>query len=200
MDTIKVLKKSIRDYKLPSILTPIFIIGEVVLETLIPTVMAVLIDEISKSISMAPIIKYGLILLAMALASLVCGFIAGKFAATASCGYARNLRHDMYYKIQDFSFAEIDRFSTSSLVTRLTTDVTNVQNAYQMIIRIAIRTPLMLIFAFVFSFRINWSVSSLSSLATIKKCFMPIYQVLHVLPPQQHARQLVSRFLSVHSF
>lgn len=154
MDTIKVLKKSIRDYKLPSILTPIFIIGEVVLETLIPTVMAVLIDEISKSISMDPIIKYGLILLAMALASLLCGFIAGKFAATASCGYARNLRHDMYYKIQDFSFAEIDRFSTSSLVTRLTTDVTNVQNAYQMIIRIAIRTPLMLIFAFVFSFRI----------------------------------------------
>ena len=159
MDTIKVLKKSIRDYKLPSILTPIFIIGEVVLETLIPTVMAVLIDEISKSISMGPIIKYGLILLAMALASLVCGFIAGKFAATASCGYARNLRHDMYYKIQDFSFAEIDRFSTSSLVTRLTTDVTNVQNAYQMIIRIAIRTPLMLIFAFVFSFRINWRIA-----------------------------------------
>ena len=118
MDTIKVLKKSIRDYKLPSILTPIFIIGEVVLETLIPTVMAVLIDEISKSISMDPIIKYGLILLAMALASLLCGFIAGKFAATASCGYAKNLRHDMYYKIQDFSFAEIDRFSTSSLVTR----------------------------------------------------------------------------------
>lgn len=159
MDTIKVLKKSIRDYKLPSILTPIFIIGEVVLETLIPTVMAVLIDEISKSISMDPIIKYGLILLAMALASLLCGFIAGKFAATASCGYARNLRHDMYYKIQDFSFAEIDRFSTSSLVTRLTTDVTNVQNAYQMIIRIAIRTPLMLIFAFVFSFRINWRIA-----------------------------------------
>lgn len=159
MDTIKVLKKSIRDYKLPSILTPVFIIGEVVLETLIPTVMAVLIDEISKSISMEPIIKYGLILLAMALASLVCGFIAGKFAASASCGYARNLRHDMYYKIQDFSFAEIDRFSTSSLVTRLTTDVTNVQNAYQMIIRIAIRTPLMLIFAFVFSFRINWRIA-----------------------------------------
>ena len=159
MDTIKVLKKSIRDYKLPSILTPIFIIGEVVLETLIPTVMAVLIDEISKSISMDPIIKYALILLAMALASLLCGFIAGKFAATASCGYAKNLRHDMYYKIQDFSFAEIDRFSTSSLVTRLTTDVTNVQNAYQMIIRIAIRTPLMLIFAFVFSFRINWRIA-----------------------------------------
>ena len=185
MDTIKVLKKSIRDYKLPSILTPIFIIGEVVLETLIPTVMAVLIDEISKSISMDPIIKYGLILLAMALASLVCGFIAGKFAATASCGYARNLRHDMYYKIQDFSFAEIDRFSTSSLVTRLTTDVTNVQNAYQMIIRIAIRTPLMLIFAFVFSFRINWRIALvflaampvlMLALALMMKFVMPFFR------------------------
>lgn len=185
MDTIKVLKKSIRDYKLPSILTPIFIIGEVVLETLIPTVMAVLIDEISKSISMGPIIKYGLILLAMALASLVCGFIAGKFAATASCGYARNLRHDMYYKIQDFSFAEIDRFSTSSLVTRLTTDVTNVQNAYQMIIRIAIRTPLMLIFAFVFSFRINWRIALvflaampvlMLALALMMKFVMPFFR------------------------
>ena len=185
MDTIKVLKKSIRDYKLPSILTPIFIIGEVVLETLIPTVMAVLIDEISKSISMDPIIKYVLILLAMALASLLCGFIAGKFAATASCGYARNLRHDMYYKIQDFSFAEIDRFSTSSLVTRLTTDVTNVQNAYQMIIRIAIRTPLMLIFAFVFSFRINWRIALvflaampvlMLALALMMKFVMPFFR------------------------
>lgn len=185
MDTIKVLKKSIRDYKLHSILTPIFIIGEVVLETLIPTVMAVLIDEISKSISMDPIIKYGLILLAMAIASLLCGFIAGKFAATASCGYAKNLRHDMYYKIQDFSFAEIDRFSTSSLVTRLTTDVTNVQNAYQMIIRIAIRTPLMLIFAFVFSFRINWRIALvflaampvlMLALALMMKFVMPFFR------------------------
>ena len=182
MDTIKVLKKSIRNYKLPSILTPIFIIGEVVLETLIPTVMAVLIDEISKSISMDPIIKYGQILLAMALASLLCGFIAGKFAATASCGYARNLRHDMYYKIQDFSFAEIDRFSTSSLVTRLTTDVTNVQNAYQMIIRIAIRTPLMLIFAFVFSFRINWRIA-LVFLAAMPVLMLALALMMNVVMP-----------------
>ena len=155
METIKVLKKSIRDYKLPSIITPVFIIGEVVLETLIPMIMARLIDEISAGVSMQPIIKYGLILLAMALASLFCGFVAGKFAAEASCGFAKNLRHDLYYKVQDFSFADIDRFSTSSLVTRLTTDVTNVQNAYQMIIRIAIRTPMLLIFSFVFSFRIS---------------------------------------------
>ena len=159
METIKVLKKSIRDYKLPSIITPVFIIGEVVLETLIPMIMARLIDEISAGVSMQPIIKYGLILLAMALASLFCGFVAGKFAAEASCGFAKNLRHDLYYKVQDFSFADIDRFSTSSLVTRLTTDVTNVQNSYQMIIRIAIRTPMLLIFSFVFSFRISWKIS-----------------------------------------
>lgn len=185
MNTIKVLKRSIREYKASSILTPIFIIGEVVLETMIPTVMAVLIDEISGAISMDPIIKYGLILLAMALASLFCGFIAGKFAATASCGYAKNLRHDMYYKIQDFSFAEIDKFSTSSLVTRMTTDVTNVQNAYQMIIRIAIRTPLMLIFAFVFSFRISWKISLIFlaampvlmlALALMMKFVMPFFR------------------------
>lgn len=185
MNTIRVLKKSIRDYKVPSILTPIFIIGEVVLETLIPTVMAKLIDEISGAVTMQPIIKYGLILLAMALASLFCGFIAGKFAATASCGYAKNLRHDMYYKIQDFSFAEIDKFSTSSLVTRLTTDVTNVQNAFQMIIRIAIRTPLMLIFAFVFSFRISWKISLIFlaampvlglALALMMKFVMPFFR------------------------
>ena len=109
----------------------------------------------------------------------------GKFAATASCGYAKNLRHDMYYKIQDFSFAEIDRFSTSSLVTRLTTDVTNVQNAYQMIIRIAIRTPLMLIFAFVFSFRINWRIALIFlaampvlmlALALMMKFVMPFFR------------------------
>lgn len=155
--------------------------------------MAVLIDEISKSISMDPIIKYGMILLAMALASLLCGFIAGKFAATASCGYARNLRHDMYYKIQDFSFAEIDRFSTSSLVTRLTTDVTNVQNAYQMIIRIAIRTPLMLIFAFVFSFRINWRIA-LVFLAAMPVLMLALALMMKFVMPFSERFQEIRRY------
>lgn len=182
METIKVLKKSIRDYKLPSIITPVFIIGEVVLETLIPMIMARLIDEISAGVSMQPIIKYGLILLAMALASLFCGFVAGKFAAEASCGFAKNLRHDLYYKVQDFSFADIDRFSTSSLVTRLTTDVTNVQNAYQMIIRIAIRTPMLLIFSFVFSFRISWKIS-LIFLAAMPVIGVALFIMMKVVMP-----------------
>ena len=182
METIKVLKKSIRDYKLPSIITPVFIIGEVVLETLIPMIMARLIDEISGGVSMQPIIKYGLILLAMALASLFCGFVAGKFAAEASCGFAKNLRHDLYYKVQDFSFADIDRFSTSSLVTRLTTDVTNVQNSYQMIIRIAIRTPMLLIFSFVFSFRISWKIS-LIFLAAMPVIGVALFIMMKVVMP-----------------
>lgn len=182
METIKVLKKSIRDYKLPSIITPVFIIGEVVLETLIPMIMARLIDEISAGVSMQPIIKYGLILLAMALASLFCGFVAGKFAAEASCGFAKNLRHDLYYKVQDFSFADIDRFSTSSLVTRLTTDVTNVQNSYQMIIRIAIRTPMLLIFSFVFSFRISWKIS-LIFLAAMPVIGVALFIMMKVVMP-----------------
>lgn len=182
METIKVLKKSIRDYKLPSIITPVFIIGEVVLETLIPMIMASLIDEISAGVSMQPIIKYGLILLAMALASLFCGFVAGKFAAEASCGFAKNLRHDLYYKVQEFSFADIDRFSTSSLVTRLTTDVTNVQNAYQMIIRIAIRTPMLLIFSFVFSFRISWKIS-LIFLAAMPVIGVALFIMMKVVMP-----------------
>ena len=182
METIKVLKKSIRDYKLPSIITPVFIIGEVVLETLIPMIMARLIDEISAGVSMQPIIKYGLILLAMALASLFCGFVAGKFAAEASCGFAKNLRHDLDYKVQDFSFADIDRFSTSSLVTRLTTDVTNVQNSYQMIIRIAIRTPMLLIFSFVFSFRISWKIS-LIFLAAMPVIGVALFIMMKVVMP-----------------
>ena len=131
---------------------------------------------------MQPIIKYGLILLAMALASLFCGFVAGKFAAEASCGFAKNLRHDLYYKVQDFSFADIDRFSTSSLVTRLTTDVTNVQNSYQMIIRIAIRTPMLLIFSFVFSFRISWKIS-LIFLAAMPVIGVALFIMMKVVMP-----------------
>ena len=144
--------------------------------------MARLIDEISAGVSMQPIIKYGLILLAMALASLFCGFVAGKFAAEASCGFAKNLRHDLYYKVQDFSFADIDRFSTSSLVTRLTTDVTNVQNSYQMIIRIAIRTPMLLIFSFVFSFRISWKIS-LIFLAAMPVIGVALFIMMKVVMP-----------------
>jgi ATP-binding cassette subfamily B multidrug efflux pump len=151
---IRTLLKRVREYKKESLLSPFFIALEVVLECLIPLVMAVLIDEMTEH-TMAPILKYGMILLAMAALSLVFGVLSGKKAATASCGFAKNLRQDLYFKVQDFSFADIDRFSTSSLVTRLTTDVTNVQNAYQMMIRIAVRTPLMLLFSVVMSLTIS---------------------------------------------
>ena len=108
---------------------------------------------------MTEVIKYGLILVALAFASLACGALSGKFCAQASSGYARNLRKDMYYKIQDYSFANIDKFSTSSLVTRLTTDVTNVEMSYMMIIRIAVRAPILLISAMVMAFTISWRMA-----------------------------------------
>lgn len=151
---LKILLKSVRQYKKESVLTPVFVAAEVVLECFLPLIMAELIDEMTGR-SMHPIIKYGGILIVMAILSLIFGVLSGKTAATASCGFARNLRQDLYFKIQDFSFADIDQFSTSSLVTRMTTDVTNIQNAYQMCIRIAVRTPLMLIFSIVMSMSIN---------------------------------------------
>ena len=123
----------------PSILTPIFVVVEGVLEILIPTVMASLIDEGITGKSMPAIVKFGLILLACSLCSLAAGFLAGKFAAIAGAGFAKNLRHDEFEKVQGFSFTNIDKFSTGSIITRLTTDVTNLQNAYSMIIRLGVR-------------------------------------------------------------
>lgn len=137
----------IREYKMHTILTPILMIGEVVCECIIPVITAKLINSINEGCELSDIIKYGLMLIAMAFVSLAFGALAGRTAATAGAGFAKNLRHDIFYKIQDFSFSNIDRFSTSSLVTRLTTDITNVQMAFMMIIRIAVRAPLMLIFA-----------------------------------------------------
>ena len=157
MHVLKTIGKSIREYKTPSVLAPIFIVVEVVMETVIPMIMSKLIDEFANG--MNPVLKYGAILLAMAVASLVSGMLAARYAARAATGLSANLRKDMFYSIQDFSFREIDGFSVSSLVTRMTTDVTNVQNAYQMIIRGAIRTPLMLIFAFAMAFSLNWKIA-----------------------------------------
>ena len=157
MHVLKTIGKSVREYKTPSVLAPIFIVVEVVMETVIPMIMSKLIDEFANG--MNPVLKYGAILLAMAVASLVSGMLAARYAARAATGLSANLRKDMFYSIQDFSFREIDGFSVSSLVTRMTTDVTNVQNAYQMIIRGAIRTPLMLIFAFAMAFSLNWKIA-----------------------------------------
>lgn len=146
---IKELAKSIREYKKASIVTPVLVSLEVVMECIIPFMIAMLVNEIKGGCSMGAIIKYGIILIIMATLSLLFGALAGSACATASCGLAKNLRKDMFYNIQTYSFENIDKFLTSSLVTRMTTDVTNVQNAYMMIIRTAIRAPLMLVFAFV---------------------------------------------------
>ncbi len=163
---IKTLAKSIREYKRPSILSPIFVSVEVILECLMPLVIMEFIAQISptgvnaaEAVKMSTILTYGGILVGMAVLSLITGMLSGRFAARASAGFAKNLRKDMYYAIQDYSFANIDKFSTSSLVTRQTTDVTNVQMAYMMLIRVAIRCPLMLVFSLVMSFTVNVTIS-----------------------------------------
>ena len=152
---IKKLMKSIREYKTPSLLAPFFVALEVVLEVIIPLLMANLIDDGIYQGEMNLVYKIGLELIICAVLSLIFGMLSGMFAAKASSGFAKNLRKDLYYKVQDFSFTNIDKFSTSSLITRLTTDITNVQMAYQMIIRIAVRAPLMLIISLCFAFSIN---------------------------------------------
>ena len=148
----KQLARSIREYKSVSIKAPVFVSLEVLIECIIPFVIAQLVNQIKAGCGFSTILQYGAVLLAMAGLSLFFGVLAGKYAATASCGFARNLRKDMFYKIQDYSFQNIDKFSTSSLVTRLTTDITNVQMAYMMIVRAAIRCPLMLVFSFTMAF------------------------------------------------
>ena len=149
---IKTLSKSIREFKKPAIFTPILVVGEVILECIIPFVIANLINEMQAGCGMDVIVQYGIQLVVMAMLSLILGVAAGSTCATASTGFSRNLRQDMFYRIQDYSFENIDKFSVSSLVTRMTTDVINVQMAFMMIIRVATRGPLMLIFSFIMGF------------------------------------------------
>ena len=156
---IKKLAKSIREYKKESILTPIFVSLEVVMEVIIPLLMANLIDKGMYAGNMNEVLKIGLELVGAAMLSLIFGVLSGSVAAKASAGFAKNLRKDLYYKVQDFSFSNIDKFSTASIITRLTTDVTYVQMAFQMIIRIAVRTPLMLVFSLIMAFGINKELS-----------------------------------------
>ena len=149
---IKTLARSIREYKKPAILTPLLVIVEVILECIIPFTIANLVNQMQAGCGMDVIVNYGVQLLIMAALSLVFGVAAGNSCATASTGFAKNLRRDMFYRIQDYSFENIDKFSVSSLVTRMTTDIVNVQMSFMMIIRIAIRGPLMLIFSFIMGF------------------------------------------------
>ena len=165
---LKNVLKSVGEYKKETILSPITVALEVLLEVLIPYFMAVLIDKGINTGDMTEIIKYGMLLVVLAMAALAFGALSGHYAAVASAGFAKNLRKRMFYKVQDFSFLNIDHFSTSSLVTRMTTDITNVQNAYQMIIRVAVRAPIMLVMAFFMAFKVN------SELATIYLWVIPI--------------------------
>lgn len=162
---LKKLLRSVREYKKDSLLAPLFVVLEVVMEVLIPFFMASIIDIGMANENMPYILKMGGLLVLAALLSLGFGALSGRYAANASAGFAKNLRHDLFYSIQNFSFANIDRFSTASLVTRLTTDVTNVQNAYQMVIRILIRAPVMLVFALIMAMGINLTLSTVFMVA-----------------------------------
>lgn len=156
---IKKLAKCVREYKRPAVLTLIFIVAEALIETLIPFITAQLINHIHAGAAISDILKTGLILVGMAVASLCCGGIAGFTCANASAGFAKNLRSDIFGKIQTFTFKNIDRFSSASLVTRLTTDVTNVQMSFMMLIRIAIRSPLMFIFSIIMAYYMGGSLA-----------------------------------------
>ena len=179
---LKRLSGCIREYKVPSFLASLFVSLEVVMEVIIPYYMGKLLDNGVEKGDMNYILKVGAMLAVFCAMSLAFGVLSGKNAAYASAGFSKNLRHDMFHNVQNYSFSNIDRFSVSSLVTRLTTDVTNLQNAYQMIIRIAVRSPLMLIFSLIMSFRVNHKLS------LIFLCVLPIlalglaYIVSHAHP------------------
>ncbi len=156
---IRTLGQSLREYKKESLLTPATVAVEAILEMIIPTVMALLIDRGITGGSMPKVWQYGAILLVCAVVSAIAGTLAGRYAAVASAGFAKNLRHDVFKKVQGFSFTNIDRFSTGSIITRCTTDITNLQNSYQMLIRVGVRAPLLIIVAWILSFRISPSIS-----------------------------------------
>ena len=164
---IRTLLKQIREYKKASLLAPLFTGLEVLMEVLIPFVTASIIDKGIEAGNINQVYLYGGIMLAMAFLSLAFGVLAGKYAARASSGFACNLREGIYENIQTFSFSNIDKYSTAGLVTRMTTDVTNIQNAYQMILRIAVRAPLMLICSMIMCFFISVKLSSIFLIAIV---------------------------------
>ncbi len=180
---IKKLTACLREYKKATVLTPIMMIGEVTCECIIPVFTASLLNAIQKGSDLTVILKYGILLFVMAMLSLMFGCLSGWFCATASAGFAKNLRKDLFYRVQGFSFKNIDGFSTSSLVTRLTTDISNVQNAFMMIIRTAVRSPLMLIFAFSISFKVGgrlaWTFVAIIPILAIA-LFLIIFKTLPI--------------------
>ncbi len=176
------LMKSIRDYKPYTVATPLLVLGEVACEMSIPFVTANLIDTIKVGATVDELLPTSGLLVLLAIVSLVFGAAAGITCSHASCGFAKNLRHDLFYKIQTFSFANIDDFSSSSLVTRLTTDITNVQQAFMMMIRIAVRSPLVLVFAFVMAFAMGGSVAMVY-LVIIPILGFGLFYIIHLVRP-----------------
>ena len=176
------LASCIQEFWPATILTPIFVIGEVAFDVLIPLMTGKLLDEGVKAGSMHHIAAYGLTVVGMAVLALICGGLSGRFGAKASTGFARNLRREMYRNVQKFSFANIDKFSTSGIITRLTTDVTNVQMAFMMVIRIAVRSPIMLICAWVLTLRINPKLA-LIFLVVIPILGIGLFAVIHKVGP-----------------
>ena len=176
---LKRLAKCIREYKVSTILSPIFVTFEVVLECLLPFYISGLLGymegarlglhklQLWGTEGMFGIGQYACILIAMAIASLICGMLSGLFCARASAGFAKNLRKDLYYAVQDFSFENIDKFSTPSLVTRMTTDVTNVQMAFMMIIRVAVRSPMMMVFSVIMAFLMGGNLAWIFNRQTV---------------------------------
>jgi ATP-binding cassette subfamily B protein len=179
---IRKLFESVREYKKDMILAPVYVTIESVLEIIIPTLMAFLIDNGINQKNMTYVWTIGLLLVICAVFSLITGVLAGRSAAIASAGFAKNLRRDIFYNVQQFSFSNIDKFSSASIITRLTTDITNVQNAFQMMVRLAFRAPMMIIFALIFSFRIDAKLS-LIFLAVIPVLGLGLWLIMsHVHP------------------
>ena len=175
---IKTLARSVREYKLPALLSPVCMVGEVAMEVLIPLVMAKLYDFGIEQQNMTVVVQQSVLLMLLAVISLGFGCASADFASKAATGFAKNLRHDMYYRVQEFSFSNIDKFSGSSIVTRLTSDVANIQMAFQMMIRMAIRCPVMLVLALFSAARISWKLSlvycvALPLLGLVIFCLIP---------------------------
>lgn len=184
---VKTLLKSVREYKTVSLVTPVFMVGEAAMEIIIPFLMTFLLDEIRKlttegAVNVGRIAIFSSLLVAAAMFSLLCGTLGGKFAAKASCGFAHNLREDMYNNLQTFSFANIDNYSTSSLITRITTDVTNVQSAYQMSIRMLVRAPVLFVFSVVMSCIIEPTVGIIFVVAAMVLGLVVVLCMIKVVP------------------
>ncbi len=179
---IKTLLGCVREYKKASLLTPFFVSLEVIVECILPLEIAELIDNMQNGCGMGTIVKYGVLLIILAFVSLTFGVLSGNYCAEAACGFAKNVRHDLYHKIQDFSFSNVDKFSSSSLVTRMTTDVNNLQMAYMMIIRIAVRCPFMLIFAFIMSIKLGGKLSLIFAVV-IPLLGFALFKIISVVRP-----------------